>query len=287
MEQQLTTNLVGSRKPFLVFSSVGDFSKARTWLEGKRNYDIWLTQYSDGNNDLSSKVEHFNRRKGSKWQNLKFAMDTWPEIFAQYQAVWVTDDDIALPPRKINRLFQLHRHYGLWVSQPAFNRLGRISLNVTAENPRCRLRYTNYVEVTCPVVDRALLQDFNGVYDPRLVGYGIDWCLMHHIRDSMKDRVAIFDCIRCLNPKENAKSGIREIRRLQSDKDRRATFAAIKKENNITIDEEGARTLREVREPNLPLMMFRLFRQRFVDKLIRKLRWYYRNRMTQPSSRAS
>ncbi|MDX1634512.1 MAG: hypothetical protein R3280_07750 [Marinobacter sp.] len=276
MDESLIRNRAGSPRPFLVFSSVGDYSKADTWFAGRRNYDVWLTQYSDGSGVSKTSPEYFNRRKGSKWQNLKFAMDTWPEIFDQYLAVWVTDDDIALPPRQINRLFRFHTKLGLWVSQPAFNRLGRVSLKVTEEDALCRLRYTNYVEVTCPMVEINILKEFNKVYDPRLVGYGIDWCLMHHINEGIDDKVAIFDCIRCTNPKESTKGGIREIRRLQSDEQRRAMFETVKREQNITIDRQGARNLRKVREKNPFVVGFRVFRQLFWDKATRKLRWQYK-----------
>ena len=87
-------------------------------------------------------ADFYNERKGSKFQNLKFAYDRWPDSFARYEAVMVMDDDVLIDSRGINRLFHIRSGHDLWVLQPAFDPRGKISWDITRVDPvaGCALR---------------------------------------------------------------------------------------------------------------------------------------------------
>ena len=172
-------------------------------------------------------ADFYNERKGSKFQNLKFAYDTWPDSFARYGAVMVMDDDVLIDSRGINRLFRIRSGHDLWVLQPAFDPRGKVSWDITRVDPRCRLRFTNFVEMTCPLFRQDKLAQFMAIYDPILVGFGVDWWFLHSMGAGLERRVAVVDEVVCLNPHDRTKGRIREIDRLQSTADRRKVWEEI------------------------------------------------------------
>ena len=199
---------------YLVFTSAGDHSNLVRWLRGRRHFDLWITYYGDDNDRYVNVADYYNSRKGSKFQNLKFAYETWPEVFAQYEAVMVMDDDVLVSGDQIGRLFELRNQLDLWVLQPAFSPVGKISWDITRVQPSCRLRFTNFVEMTCPLFRQDKLAQFVAAYDPILVGYGMDFWFLHSMGPDLQRRVAVIDEIVCTNPHDSTK-GRREIDQLQ------------------------------------------------------------------------
>jgi hypothetical protein len=220
-----------------VFSSVGDKSNADRWLQGRRNFDLWITYYGDQECGYTDSADYYNSRKGSKFQNLKFAYDTWPERFAPYEAVMVMDDDILISGGGISRLFELRREFDLWVLQPAFNPVGKISWPVTRVEWSCKLRFTNFVEMTCPLFRRDKLDAFMAVYDPVLSGFGMDWWFLEVLGRSLEGNVAVIDEIPCVNPHDRTKGRVREINKWQSQEAREAVWADVKRRHGIRRDE--------------------------------------------------
>ncbi len=200
----------------LVYTSAGDRSNLEHWLRGRRDFDLWVTYYGDVPGRYETAGEYYNERKGSKLNNLKFAYETWPERFPGYDAVFVMDDDILISTDAINRLFKLRAEYDLWILQPAFSPLGKISWGITRAQWNCRLRFTNFVETTCPLFRRDKLDAFIKIYDPALISYGTDWWFMEVLGNDIEGKVAIIDAIPCINPHDRTKGGVREIGRLVS-----------------------------------------------------------------------
>jgi hypothetical protein len=223
-------------RDFLVFTSAGEHANVGHWLRGGRNFDVWVAYYGPGASPFAGDVEIHTVRKGSKFQNLHFAYRQWPEVLARYRAVMVMDDDIAIGGDDISRLFELRDRLDLWVLQPAFHPKGKISHPITEVRPGLALRYTNFVEMTCPLFRRDKLCDFLDVYDPVLVGFGMDWWFLHTLGGPLEGRVAIVDEIACVNPRDRAKGGRREIDRLQAEPERRRAWQAIKATHGITAD---------------------------------------------------
>ncbi|OQA55185.1 MAG: hypothetical protein BWY42_01533 [Candidatus Omnitrophica bacterium ADurb.Bin277] len=159
----------------------------------------------------------------------------------------VMDDDILISAADINRLFELRARYGLWICQPAFSLWGKISHPITCEQPGNILRYTNFVELTCPVFLREKLDEFMHVYDPVLVGYGIDYWFLHVLGIKSGTKVAVIDRVRCINPRDRFKGGLREIDRLQPTAERIKVWQEIKARHGITREEEGYKEFGAVR----------------------------------------
>jgi hypothetical protein len=193
----------------------------------------------DPRKDYSNDCEYFVRRKGAKFPNFHALFVDHRDLLAQYEAIWLADDDLIISGRAINELFAIRRTYGLWLLQPSFDMQSRISHGITRKQPWSLLRFTNFVEVTCPLFEASRLLAFMKVYDNRLVGWGVDWWYCHLIQqaDVNHDKIAIVDAVSCRNPPESTKPGGREINRLQSRSVRKSNWEQIKRQNVLKIEE--------------------------------------------------
>jgi hypothetical protein len=243
-EQALTTRPMeliavpsGSRSNNLVFTSAGDRSNLRRWLQGRRDFDLWVVYYGEQPGMFRELATYHVNRQGSKFQNLHYCYKHWPHLLAQYDAIMVTDDDIVIDATGITRLFEIRREFDLWALQPAFRLAGKVSWDITAVHATAKLRYTNFIEMACPLFRRDKLDAFMAVYDPELVGYGVDWWFLHTLGAGLDSRVAVVDEVTCINPYDVRKGGVREIDTLQSHEKRKEVWARMKARYGL--DEQG------------------------------------------------
>lgn len=233
MTVPLIKNIDSPKTKYLVFTSAGDNSNLHSWLEGDRNFDLWVTYYGDEENPYTKDSNYCISKKAGKFPNLHYAYQHWSEIFKHYQAILVMDDDIVINASEISRLFEIREQYDLWLLQPAFNPKGKVSHPITQLNPFTSIRYTNFVEVTCPLFRTDKLNDFMEVYDPVLVGWGIDYWFLDLFASEIKGNVAVVDEISCINPHDRTKGGQREIDLLQITSERIKNWEKIKEQHNI------------------------------------------------------
>jgi hypothetical protein len=233
MTIQLTKNIAGPSSKYLVFTSAGNHARLNNWLKGCRNFDLWICYYGDEKDRYKEQGDFYIAKKGGKFPSLHYAYQHWQKILSHYQAILVLDDDIIINASDISRLFEIRELYDLWLIQPAFNPIGKTSHLITIVNPYTFLRYTNFVEVTCPLFRRDKLDAFMKVYDPALVGYGIDYWYMDSLAPDFNGKVAIIDAISCINPQDWFKGGRREIDLLQDTPARIENWERIKRQYNI------------------------------------------------------
>jgi hypothetical protein len=249
MESPAATPVTRSRN--LVFTSAGDRSSLRGWLQGRRDFDLWVVYYGDLPPTFQELSNFHVSRKGSKFQNLHYCYQQWPQALARYDAVMVMDDDIVIDASGITRLFEIRRELDLWALQPAFRWAGKVSWDITAVHSTAKLRYTNFLEMACPLIRRDKLDAFMAVYDPELVGYGADWWFLHTLGPDLKNHVAIVDEVTCINPYDRDKGGVREIDTLQSHEKRKQVWERMKALHGL--DEQGRRHVEFGRIPQSPV----------------------------------
>lgn len=193
------------RHRFLVYTCAGERSNVAQWLEGARNFDLWVNDYgyqADLHRDLA---DHHTARAGKKFPNLHHFHGSRPDFLDQYEAVFVADDDLVIDGPGISRLFEIREEQDLWLLQPAFLPSGRVSHPTTRVHRGRILRWTNFVECVCPLFRRDLLQGFLGVYDPVVVGWGVDWWYLDHLGPDLRGKVAVIDAVPCENPHHERK----------------------------------------------------------------------------------
>ncbi len=237
---ELTKDIQKSKN--LVYTSAGDRSNVPDWIAGERDFDLWITYYGSDKRQLQrfEKIAQFvNQRKGSKFQNLFNLYINHQDVLSQYDHIFILDDDLIISTESLNEVFSIHKKYNLSISQPAFDRAGKVSHKITAYEKGTVLRYTNFVEVTCPLFTTEVLFDFFGVYDTDLVGWGIDWWFTDKCINQSEEEMAIIDAVICLNPTDEMKGGIREIDTLQPIRTRKKMWRKIKQKYNIRREKKG------------------------------------------------
>ena len=222
---------------YLVFTSAGDNSNLHHWIKGNKNFDFWISYFGDEENKYSEQADYYMMRKGGKFPALHYIYQKWPAILASYDAIFVLDDDLIFSGNDISRLFNLMEERELWLLQPAFDKRGKISFKLNEVRPFSLLRYTNFVEVACPLFTKDQLFKFMNVYDPNLIGWGVDLWFSELIsqQDTKRNKIAIIDLISCINPRDEKKiNNKREIDLLQSRDDRIATWEGIKQKYSLS-----------------------------------------------------
>jgi hypothetical protein len=226
MSEDLLKQLETPSSKFLVYTSAGLHSKCRSWLKGAKHFDLWITSYAKEETGLIELADYYNERKGGKFPNLYYANKTWPEIFNKYDAVFVMDDDLEISARGISFLFKVLFQFELDILQPAFSQFGKWSHHLTRAKLFSFMRYTNFVEVTCPLFRTDKLTEFLSVYDPQLIGWGVDHWFMQTLIGNSKTKAAVVDAVIVVNPFDEFK-GQREINMLQERSKRIAAWQHI------------------------------------------------------------
>ncbi len=144
----------------LIIAAVGDNSCHPEWLAGEPNFDLCLIYYGNNLERSAAYQQHatfFSRSKGQKYHLIKDFADANPDLLAQYEYIWMPDDDVSIEAEKINRLFQVAKEKQLWLCQPSM--VGYRSHPFTRPRLFSFLRFTNFVEVLAPLmsIDTLLL----------------------------------------------------------------------------------------------------------------------------------
>lgn len=230
----------------LVFTSAGDTNACHErWCTDSdvRTYDVWVVYYGDDRARYDALVRTCDRvehRKGSKFQNFHHVYRTHRAfLLDHYERFFVVDDDIVFDTTPtandrphIEKLFALSVEHDLWLCQPAFVPPSKVSHEVTKHQPDTLLRYTNFVEVNTPVIARDVLDKCMRAYDPRLVGWGIDFLFVWALGRDERARYAVVDAVTCVNPDERAKGGARELMNAHGARDRAQTWAMVAREKD-------------------------------------------------------
>jgi hypothetical protein len=229
------------RRKNLIFSSVGDNSRWYTenmWTGQDRTFDIIVAFYGSDANQMTISQMNSDRLisiKGSKFQNLYRCYNSWPQYFMQYEYIAVLDDDIQMSTPDINRMFELTKAMGLWISQPSFTPDSKVSHDITKNEPALKLAYTNFVEMNCPFFEAKRLFDVlnSPKNDGTMMGYGFDHLYMDILGSNAGNKFAVIHDVKCRNPHDAEKPDGREILKLASQDTRVRQWEKLAKRWNI------------------------------------------------------
>ena len=166
----------------ILFTSAGNkTSFYNLWCHKNRSYDIFICYYgSDKNDKYKEYSDIYLKRKGSKMQNFYYA---WKENIGnirKYKYFYIVDDDIIIKTDEINELFNMCNKLDIWILQPSFcNTSSKISHKITAQVIGNKYRFTNFIEINTPFFSNYAITECMKIYDPILVGYGIDILFMN------------------------------------------------------------------------------------------------------------
>jgi hypothetical protein len=266
---------------YIVFTSAGDNSCLRQWANPHRKYDIFVCYYGSNGTDYSDCADYLVLRQGSKFQNLRAVYFAHPEIFRQYEHIFILDDDLGLTARKINKLFEAHEKLGLLGVQPAFFPGGKISWPLTRYDPTLDVAYCNFIEMSAPLLKRDFVERFMQELSPDTLGYGEDfWYADLARREGQGNCFAVIHSVGCSNPKDILKGDRREIDALQKPGERIPYWQRIREQHGLSFDRYDIRVGPIVRckRPLVPFRYLDLIRassnnyvKNFIGRLKRKL----------------
>ena len=179
-------------KKNLIITPTGNQSHFEGWKDSD-SFDLVMLYYSDSEQrfgEIKSKHEHSYKMKGEKWKMTKDFIDQNSDFIERYENIWFPDDDILTDIESAENLFLLHEKYELELSQPAA--IGYTSHKITRPQKENILRYTNFVEIMCPMMSASALKSLRGTFDLSVSGYGLDF-LWPKILNYPKDKIAIID----------------------------------------------------------------------------------------------
>jgi GR25 family glycosyltransferase involved in LPS biosynthesis len=172
-----------NRRKYLVVVRAGDSSLHPMWLEGagQRNWDLIVHSYGAECPWTEEEGVEVIRATGAdivgpKWRAMHSLYERRKEDFLAYDYVCFADDDLAAPLENFNLLFRMCAEFGLELAQPALTHDSHMgNWGITMENRSFLLRYTNFVEVMCPVFSRAFLDRCAPTFIENMSGYGLDF----------------------------------------------------------------------------------------------------------------
>jgi len=135
----------------LIIVRAGRNSLHPRWLDGTGDpeFDLLIASYENGACNIPTQPSMFV--PGRKISGYYEVFQRRPDLLERYDYIALFDDDISATKQDIGRLFTIGREYQLDLFQPALSWDSYFSYAATLANERFRLRYTNIVEMMCPV----------------------------------------------------------------------------------------------------------------------------------------
>jgi len=176
----------------LVIVRAGRSSLHPDWLAGSRTWDLIVSTYDPAAAFPAADGVIVDLAPGFKWRGLAATIARHRDLIDRYERIWLPDDDIATDAVTINRLFDLHRRFGLELSQPSLSADSYYTHDITMAHPGFFLRFTNFVEVMVPLFSKRLFDSVAADFAGSDSGWGFDnvWHM-----GSEFPRVAILDCL--------------------------------------------------------------------------------------------
>lgn len=215
----------------LLFSSVGDanLDAHHSWRGGPM--DVWIAYYgARGPSRVEGWADEVRQWRGSKWQNFHktFLDPTLGPRLRAYDYVLILDDDIRFDAEQQRAWIEFLHNQAPFVSSPAFDQIAPQNWPIK-ERPRSAgprdVRWTNFVECTCPCFRADALLELAAIHIPvlRLLprGFGVD-VIMQALMWTPERPFAIYDGVTVHNPSRSEKGvGTRECERFMGQQETR------------------------------------------------------------------
>jgi hypothetical protein len=177
----------------LVIVPCGDNSLHSNWLNENQDFDLALIYYGDSDEMFQKYQENAKfsiRQKGQKWHLIHFLITKYEKELKDYEYFWFPDDDLDADYKKINVLFALNNDFKLSLSQPSLE--GYVSFDIERKVENSILRFTNFVEIICPVMDNNTLFKLLETFILNQSGWGLDF-LWPKLLNYPTNKIAIID----------------------------------------------------------------------------------------------
>ncbi len=181
----------------IVVPSGGDESFIASWMEGSPSYDLMLLDYTPDGSAPCDFATYVHRVVGFKTEIIARAIEAHRELIDSYDAVWLPDGDLQIAPADLERMFSEFHRLELCLAQPSISG-PYVNVGVTGRRRWCRYRYTDFVEVMCPLVTPWALHRIKDTFPMTRSAWGQDWVWPERLPPG---KVAIFDHVSAYHSK--------------------------------------------------------------------------------------
>jgi hypothetical protein len=171
----------------LVVCRLEHSSKAPAWMKDLDGVATFACSTYGGEPEAG--IHHF---RGGKWIGIVDFFRHRPDLLQAYDYFWFPDDDIETTVETARSFLSLCINEGLELAQPALMPVSYFAYKETIENPRFRIRRTNFVELMMPFMRRDFLLKTLPLLDGKHAALGIDWIWQTAASDPY-EKVAIVD----------------------------------------------------------------------------------------------
>ncbi len=202
----------------LVIVRAGSDSLHTNWdrsiEDSDRNWDLCVSYYEQELCERLGECEYFVHQSNDRKFSAIYSLLYPDSPLWNYNYVWMPDDDLETNWRDINRLFEISRRFNLILSQPSLTHNSFISHGVTRQNSHSVLRFTEFVEVMCPIFSREALLACVGTFRGSWSGWGLDHIWPRMVGE-VYNRIAIIDEVavthtRCVGQSDDKEAALHE-----------------------------------------------------------------------------
>lgn len=162
--------------------------------DADRNWDLLISWYGREVPAEMPACEYFTHQPNDRKFSAIYKLFLEDSPFLDYENIYLPDDDLMTSWGDINKLFNIFRMERLELAQPSLVPSSYVTHPVTAQSAEFFLRYTNFVELMCPVFTRAAFRTCLPTFEASFSGFGLDhiWSLL---LGRIPGRIAIIDDI--------------------------------------------------------------------------------------------
>jgi hypothetical protein len=178
----------------LIVVRAGDKSLHPQWMnEKERNWDIVVSYYGNYPERYEGQYDLLHVFSGSKWEGVADFFFANPGIEANYDYIWLPDDDLFTTSKNIDLFFLLCKQLDLVIAQPALTKNSYYSWEITLQKYNCLARLTNFVEVMAPCFKAESIAIFSKHFGENSSGWGYEWLWNYLCDVNGLNRQAIVD----------------------------------------------------------------------------------------------
>lgn len=173
------THAPRARRPFLALFRAGKNSLHPKLVQrlDEQNFDYALSWYGEDDPaelGMADGAAFVHRVSGQKWPGLVATLTEHARDIAAYDYVWFPDDDLLCEPENISEFFTIVDQLKPDLAQPALTPDSYYVHPIVVQHAEFQVRFTNFVELMCPLMSREMLARAVPTMHDTLSGWGVD-----------------------------------------------------------------------------------------------------------------
>lgn len=171
------------------------------WMGTSEVFDLILVNFNPEGFSVSNipppEPEYYYEDTGFKHHLYKRLIES-RNLLDKYDWIWMPDYDVELEKSEIERMFRIAQEYNLNICQPSLTHDSYHSFPFVLNDPAKFMRYTNYVEIMCPLFKTEALKKVLWTFTVTYSGWAQDFLWA---RELNYERLAIIDDIQATHVK--------------------------------------------------------------------------------------